>query len=284
MKKFLFVITLALLAVFTGCENSDVGPVEDENDNEVVQDKISGNEGEVVVEPNEEVIVDPEDVFVKTAETDALAAEVYEYIPFPNAYVHDEVVTVNTAGLVLEDPINERIIKKAIADLGIDKGMVDAESFLEMCRKMYGPDFELFDSDFIGYSGPGMIYYDAELGGYCYTHDGGMGVNWFGRVYYKMTDYEIKDEFLYIYDKFGAVWDTVDSETGTTKNILFGECVISENSYAIRELDSSMKIRDLYTRLSEGEFDELLPTYKHTFAKADDGSYYWLQTEMVMEK
>ncbi|MBQ2916341.1 MAG: hypothetical protein IJE51_06070 [Clostridia bacterium] len=276
MKKYLFAIVLVVLAVCSGCENTE--PHENDlNNDEIVQDEIFGNDGEAVVDPNEEV-------FVKTSETDALAAELYEYIPFPNAYVCNETVNVNSAGLVLEDPINERIIKKAIADLGIDKGMVDAESFLAMCRKMYGPDFEPFPPDGLWYSGPGMIFYDSEQDGYYYTEDGGMGVNWFGRVYHKMTDYEIKDEFLYIYDKFGAVWDTVDSETGTTKNILFGECVISENSYSICKLDSSMKIRDLYTKLSEGEFDELLPTYKHTFAKADDDSYYWLQTEMVMEK
>ena len=270
MKKYLLAITLAVLAVCTGCENMKTDP--HENDNEVVQDEISGNDGEVVVEPGEEV-------FIRTEETDALAAKLYEYIPYPNAYVHNEIVTVDTKGLVLEDPINERIIKKAISDLGIDTGVVEAEMLIAMCKEMYGPDFELFDSDFIGYSGPGMIYYDAELGGYCCTYDGGMGVNWFGRVYRKMVDYQIDGDFLYIYDKFGAVWDPVDSQTGETKNVLFGECVISENSYAIRELDSDMKLRDLYSKLEQGEYDELLPVYKHVFKKSESGSYYWLRTE-----
>lgn len=281
MKKYLFAIILAMFAIFTGCENSNIEPHSDENNNEFVQDEIipdgiSGGEGEVVVTPGEEV-------FVKDSETDALAMEFYEYIPYPNAYVHNEVVTVDTKGLVLEDPINERIIKKAISDLEIDKDSVAASDFLSMCKKMYGPNFEPFPSDGLWYAGPGMIFYDAENDSYYYTEDGGMGVNWFGRTYHKMIDYEIIGDFLYIYDKFGAVWDPVDVETGTTKNVLFGECVISENSFAICDLDGDVKIRDHYTKLSQGDYDELLPVYKHTFAKADDGSYYWLQTEMVEE-
>ncbi|MBQ4323028.1 MAG: hypothetical protein IJC19_03730 [Clostridia bacterium] len=35
-----------------------------------------------------------------------------------------------------------------------------------------------------------------------------------------------------------------------------------------------------WTRLKNGEFDEYLPVYKHTFKPNGDGTYYWAQTEL----
>lgn len=110
-------------------------------------------------------------------------------------------------------------------------------------------------------------YYLSEFDG------GGKGTSI--SAYAELQKAEKDKEFIYIYDKYIYV-DSTNYDIGEGDSKIHIYTSADETDDIGIESEYSIKINELYKK-----YENKLKTYKHSFKKAEDGSYYWYSTEPV---
>lgn len=135
---------------------------------------------------------------------------------------------------------------------------------------------EIFNqSDIKGESYTGLAE-QLEYKNGCYYllgFDGG-GLGTTRTAYSKIQKAEKNQEFLYIYDKYIYIdsWNYYVNE-GDQKVHVYTES--DEKNDIGTEKEDPDKIENLYNK-----YENKLKTYKHTFKQNEDGSYYWVSSEI----
>ncbi len=223
---------------------------------------------------------------------------VYEYIPFPQAYVLEKAQTPlssNVSCNFLNAAVKEFNIKTSdYPRIDFESGVIPenairitSEAMIKLYEKMYGSgSFKtVFPRDILSNEVQYLFKYDSKSDTYVFIDDGGAGAEYEGGYYRNFIKYEVENDLLYIYDVFASIYDvyhTVDNELKKI-NIVGGACKFNNDNlhYVIFESENITEFNEFVDNLRIGAFDETLPMYKHTFAKAEDGNYYWVQSESL---
>ncbi len=234
--------------------------------------------------------------------------KIYSYIPYPEAYSMRDITNIYEMESLpsrfiaeFEDLFNVNVEASPVAFSDADYfggnwPLIPKTEIVQLWEKMYGVGtFEKYHFNFVedigDYSSKGILIYDENSDSYVYAQNfnsEGIGIDC--QSYRKMISYEIKGDFLFIYDIYGSFYSEseYDDDLQITENvyIISGECVFVHGTdyehYVIDKINSTDDTVDsVVDKLYSGEYDGQLPTYKHTFAKAQDGSFYWVQSEVM---
>ncbi len=108
-------------------------------------------------------------------------------------------------------------------------------------------------------------YYLSEIEG------GGKGTSI--KTYSEIQKVEKDQESIYIYDKFIYVdYTNFDTTSGDSKIHIYTSADKTEELGTETSLTTTKELFEKY--------ENKLKTYKHTFKKAENGSYYWLSSEI----
>lgn len=216
-----------------------------------------------------------------------LVKKLYEYIPandtnviLPNAY-QDKKITKDSLGTkyLLEYAFGKLDLKDTDKTPLLDDGKpldgwysFDADLLQEKVKELFGTTLENMDFD-CG-AGAGCTY---SNGRYSFTSGGGSGE---GIDNLRTIKKAYKDDnYLYIEDNYLALISTLESikiyKTSIAQNPI-GE--ITDNRSQIQTLEEyTAKLEKL-----KSEYSDQMTSYKHTFKKNTDGSYYWYSTEPIV--
>ena len=108
---------------------------------------------------------------------------------------------------------------------------------------------------------------------YLFGFDGGGKGSSIGS-YSKLQKAEKNQDYIYLYDKFIYVdFENLDMLEGDQKAHVYTEA--DEKNDIGTESDYPSKVEELYKK-----YENKLKTYKHTFKQNEDGSYYWVSSEI----
>lgn len=249
----------------------------------------------------------------KSTEQEAIVEKVYSYVPYPEAYRLETVSNVyNLESLPsrfiteVEDYFDIDVESAPIAFsdadyFGGEWQLIPKKEVVQLWEKMYGKGtFESYNFNFVtdigDYGSSGILMYDENSDSYVYAQNfSSDGLDIGCQSYRKMISYETDGDMLFIYDIYGSFYvePKYDDDLQITEwaAIISGECVLVHfmdyDHYVIDKTvysnnDTADDTADsVLDKLYNGEYDEQLPTYKHTFVKAEDGSYYWVQSEAL---
>lgn len=212
---------------------------------------------------------------------DEQIAKLYKYIPAQdlnliekNAYQNQKITADNIS--------SEYLLKNAFKNLEIkdsdkkaygDWYKFDAKLLQAKVKEMYGKNIE--NREFNIDAGEGCGY---ENGEYLYSVGGGSSeesrnIRKIQKAYKEGENICIEDKYLYLEIK--------DSEEDT-------EAKLYSSSDATKLVANLNNTQELYSMNKEqsneniiNQYGSQMSTYKHTFKKANDGSYYWYSTEPV---
>lgn len=155
-----------------------------------------------------------------------------------------------------------------------------ASLFDERIKSLFGPDASVPDETFSlsGY----IALYDPDKEVY-YCTENAVWTEYCGQQWSKMTGYEQSGEYLYIYDKF-LYFYYGDSDNLAEMMYDFGKIDIAAYGSTVTEGQSpvtpELHFDDFYSFSANNEpLEQYGIRYKHTFRRADDGTYYWISSE-----
>lgn len=206
--------------------------------------------------------------------------------------------------VTLEDFSFERIRQVVFSNITIDEVIesysegnrtyhdISAEVFENKAKELFGPELEIVHENFIGVADQEVIYED---GVYKKVHN----------IRNDFVDAMISDSYLskaeldgdtvYLYDKYvyiEAIVDENDWPTGNhniystdDKKTLIGDNIKIDyptlwGGNAIWGDDKDQVTLDA---MNDVYLDGQMLTFKHTFKKAEDGTYYWYSSEPIYE-
>ncbi|MBQ2881032.1 MAG: hypothetical protein IJE40_02070 [Clostridia bacterium] len=234
----------------------------------------------------------------QTAVTKETVAELYSYIQFPEYY------SMNTHTADPTNPfITEPFIDAIVKYFELDKYDLLTETHYQLeylqdapripysevhslYEKMYGKADKLPEKLHFPAKGIDFIY-EETTDSYVLSIWQGEGNENRNGEYYR-TDYSYKQdgEFLYIYDKFAQYYK---SQNGTGFTVYGANHYYVKDPYIVETTEDSQDKQNkndpssLYYKLFNGLLDEQLPTYKHTYNLSENGTYYWVSTELMQE-
>ncbi len=281
-KYFVTVLVIILLIItFASCSVPDIGdPSNDISDNEIGDIREVSDNGS-----DERPLLD-----LNQEELDVL----YSYIPFPE-YYHTRKIEV-----IPENPdISEPFIDAIVKEFGLDKYDLQTETdyrleYLQdapripyddvhsLYEKMYGMIIRLPNKLHFPAKGIDFIYEEAT-DSYVLSIWQGDGNEFRNGLYYRSAyTYEIDGEYLYMYDKF-AQYLYMNQGTGSHWYVVYGSNYYGNDTPVVCNVEYD-DYSEVYAKLFNGEMDEILPIYKHTFKLSEDGTYYhWFSTEPLSE-
>ena len=236
-----------------------------------------------------------------------LVQELYGYVP-DSSGIPNMLDAYRSKKVTVEDIDNQLILRTAFFNKKIEIGenafvdegnagnlqdsQEDNSTWLyftidvmeEAVKRVFGNNIGMKHEDFDvtnGVSSCTMTEYNG-FDMYHYTF-GGSGGDWHGGNKMIINAFKENDE-IYLYDRyvFYILADDVTVDEDGSLYVSSSQTLriypTSEKSNLLRELksDKHFAYNELYDKMAD-----LMKTYKHTFKKADNGSYYWYSTEPV---
>ena len=151
----------------------------------------------------------------------------------------------------------------------------------DKASEIFGSNVSITHENASPYDGHSIIYKNNEYDSFDY--EGGGGVPWESSTSKLIKAEQIGDE-IYIYDKYVHLLEVENIVNGINHA---GSYDIYSSSDKTVKLSSKVDFdkNNLYGDDQIGNIEKFLKqeltTYKHTFKKASDGSYYWYSTEPI---
>ena len=296
MKKILIkiisIFVLILLVMLVIHISNDINEEDnfDNNENILVENKSNFNENENKTQAVEELSTD-----------DEMVQKLYNYIRDINYY--EEKIMYQDRKILLDDLSNQLKLLTIFDNLDkseseqeeafIDEAeqehvFFSEEVVLEKARKIFGNDVEIVNEDVLPWPGSNIIYKNGRYE--CFESDGGGGIPW-ESSFAVIEKAEKDNNHIYIYDKYVHLVerDDIKDEDG---NVIAGYYDIYADSGREKLLAEKVNFSEngLFENLDNKEkqmedinnyLENKLTTYKHTFNKSDDGSFYWYSTEPI---
>lgn len=154
----------------------------------------------------------------------------------------------------------------------------------KMAKKIFGPDVKINHESCEMYFGEAIDYKDGVYDRHEYE---GGGATAYETSFSVLLKAEENDEYMYLYEKYVHLVEVTEDKDGETDTIGYDIYDSSDKSNKVAEKVDFEK-ENLYAEDDEEELKNIekylgkeLVSYRHTFKKAEDGSYYWVSTEQV---
>lgn len=181
----------------------------------------------------------------------------------------------------LDESEADEIIKKNEYGIEVTHTLFNKETVEKKAKEIFG--------NFVGITHQECpIYFtkaiDYKNGVYdCYSYQGGGNTPWEKSIS-QIKNAEEKDDEIYLYDQYIHIYDDI-TETTSEEGIYTAsdkKTKISNliNVSANSGLESEQYEKELFTRYEE-KLGNKIQTFKHTFKKGSDGTYYWYSTEPI---
>jgi len=158
------------------------------------------------------------------------------------------------------------------------------ETVEKMAKKIFGPDVQIKHESCEMYFGEAIDYKDGMYDKYEYE---GGGATAYETSFSVLLRAEKDSENMYIYDKYAHIVEVTEEKNGETITLGYDIYDSSDKTNKVAEAVDFEK-ENIYAEDDEEELKNIekyigkeLVTYKHTYKKAEDGSYYWVSTEQV---
>lgn len=244
------------------------------------ENNVENTDTEVIEQIDE---TEKEDPIIELSVEDEIVKTLYDYIPqygvnliIKNAYQSKKTTIADIDNEVLLSFAFRKVTipdeaKELMEGTTLPGGWYkfDASYIQNEAIKLFGQ--EIPNQTFSVGAGSGCKYEDD--GRYYYTSGGGSGSgsNSYRKILkaYKQGDYiYIEDKYMY-YVGIGGIVGMPDAG-----------CYLYDTSDKANLIAKADTLEELGENLIEKYYDQM-KTYKHTFAKAEDGSYYWVSTEPI---
>lgn len=223
----------------------------------------------------------------------SLVKKIYEYVPAldndkiqPSAYQDSKITKENLndeyllayafKNLVIPESEKESI-KEGNSVLTPDTGWYSFSASLLQKKvvEMYGSNIP--DRDFGIYSGEGCTYKNNGR----YTHGvGGASIENMVNLRTIKKAYQIADT-IYIEDNYMSLQENDDKEESKLYETSNSDKLISSIKWGRLRNKNSLEEYKAELEKIKSEYSDKMTSYKHTFKKNADGSYYWYSTEPV---
>lgn len=244
------------------------------------ENNVENTDTEVIEQIDE---TEKEDPIIELSVEDEIVKTLYDYIPqysvnliIKNAYQSKKTTIDDIDNEVLLSFIFRRVENTISEDeVEIVEGNTFKGSWYKFSSsiiqneaiKVFGK--ELPNQTFKIGAGSGCQYEDD--GRYYYTYGGGSGQ---GSSNYRKIEKAYKQgNYIYIEDRY-LYYVGIGNDIPEAGSYLYDT---SDQANLIIKVDT---IDGLGNNIIEKYYDQM-KTYKHTFAKAEDGSYYWVSTEPI---
>lgn len=206
--------------------------------------------------------------------------------------------------VTIEDFSFERIRKEVFANITIDEVIksysennytyhdISAEVFEAKARKLFGPDVQINHESFVGTLDQNVVYED---GIYKNVHNIANDFIFELTMDSYLSEAELDGDTVYLYDKYVYREKNCDENgwpTGT-ENIYSTDDKVNlirdnvEIDYSVlwggNAIWGDDKEQITLDAMNDTYLNGQMLTFKHTFKKADDGSYYWYSSEPIYE-
>lgn len=167
------------------------------------------------------------------------------------------------------------------AEAQAGKERISAAEIKALCEVLYGPGSaeDLLSGDVIGDANAGDMFLKVsdDQYVYCWAPYAGSALN--AEQYIRYLDSETDGDKLYIYTSYGYY----RYNDGRESYSLYGDArTLRLLEFEATEAIMTGAVGDgTLEKLRNGELDEQLPVYKHTFVRNEDGSYYWTASSPV---
>lgn len=142
----------------------------------------------------------------------------------------------------------------------------------ESAKKLYGR--EISNGDFKEYLESGATYKDGK-----YYHNQGGGSNFLSHHYREYVSFELKDDTLYINDKYLYIYGELDARNEHYLVTIYGDSAKKNKIGTATYLDADNLVDFIVPT-----YERKKSNYQHVFKKDEKGNWYWVSSEPIVNK